>query len=129
MVMQPDIAAPGSDILAAWSPASSNQPGDYMIISGTSMACPHISGIVALLKVEHPDWSPAAIKSALVTTGNNIIGANRNPFKIFEKEIGHEWTGFALKPNHKTYLSPEATAANGRVGLAWLVFWTGWWVE
>ena len=78
--MQPDIAAPGVDILAAWSPASSarllsvaNQdespPLKFKIESGTSMSCPHISGIVALIKTIHPTWSPAAIKSALVTTG------------------------------------------------------------
>ncbi|XXG66926.1 hypothetical protein AAC387_Pa06g0384 [Persea americana] len=73
-ILKPDIAAPGSDILAAWSPASSDQPGEYMIKSGTSMAGPHISGIVALLKVVHPDWGPAAIKSALVTTAANIYG-------------------------------------------------------
>lgn len=67
---QPDIIAPGSNILAAWSPVASLYWSEkYAIISGTSMACPHISGIVALIKSVHPEWSPAAIKSALVTTG------------------------------------------------------------
>lgn len=79
--MQPDIAAPGVNILASWSPASSpvlidmtqnNVPSfNFKIESGTSMSCPHISGIVALLKAIHPTWSPAAIKSALVTTGEH----------------------------------------------------------
>lgn len=73
--MQPDIAAPGVNIIASWSPAQSqNQanPDIFQIESGTSMACPHISGIVALLKSIHPTWSPAAIKSALVTTGEKV---------------------------------------------------------
>lgn len=68
---QPDIAAPGVNILAA-----APQVGiykelglPYFFDSGTSMACPHVSGIVALLKSLHPDWSPAALKSALMTTG------------------------------------------------------------
>lgn len=62
--MQPDIVAPGMLILAA---VAGETP--YEFYSGTSMAAPHVSGIVALLKSLHPDWSPAAIKSAIVTTG------------------------------------------------------------
>ena len=66
---QPDIAAPGVNILAATSPISPFSFNGFDVLSGTSMATPHVSGIVALLKLAHPDWSPAAIKSALVTTG------------------------------------------------------------
>lgn len=71
--VQPDIAAPGVNILASWSPAQSplQSPDIFKIESGTSMSCPHMSGIVALLKAIHPTWSPAAIKSALVTTGES----------------------------------------------------------
>ncbi|XP_020092725.1 subtilisin-like protease SBT3.7 [Ananas comosus] len=62
-VIKPDIAAPGVNILAAFR-------NSYIFGSGTSMATPHVSGVVALLKSLHPDWSPAAIKSALVTTAS-----------------------------------------------------------
>ncbi|KAL6327331.1 hypothetical protein AAG906_018784 [Vitis piasezkii] len=55
-ILSPDIAAPGVNILAAWTEASSltGVPGDtrvvpYNIISGTSMACPHASGLLPTL--------------------------------------------------------------------------------
>lgn len=78
--MQPDLTAPGVDILAAWSEATTvtgspldNRVVPYNIISGTSMSCPHASGAAAYVKSFHPTWSPAAIKSALMTTGNGYI--------------------------------------------------------
>ncbi|KAK8955755.1 hypothetical protein KSP40_PGU021729 [Platanthera guangdongensis] len=68
-ILKPDVAAPGVDILAAWSPISKENPGaHYNIISGTSMACPHASGTAAYVKSFNPTWSSAAIKSALITT-------------------------------------------------------------
>lgn len=69
-LIQPDVAAPGVNILAAASPLNPLSDNGYAMLSGTSMATPHVSGIVALVKALHPDWSPAAIKSALITTGN-----------------------------------------------------------
>lgn len=60
-ILKPDIAAPGVNILAA-------VPGGYEIESGTSMSAPHVAGIAALLKSARPNWSPAAIKSAMLTT-------------------------------------------------------------
>jgi hypothetical protein len=62
-IIKPDIAAPGSNILAAMK-------DHYQLGTGTSMATPHVAGVVALLKALHPDWSPAAIKSAIVTTAS-----------------------------------------------------------
>ncbi|XP_052144509.1 subtilisin-like protease SBT3.3 [Oryza glaberrima] len=62
-ILKPDVAAPGVSILAA--------VGDsYKFMSGTSMACPHVSAVAALLKSVHPDWSPAMIKSAIITTAS-----------------------------------------------------------
>uniref|UniRef100_A0A453JLQ2 Uncharacterized protein n=1 Tax=Aegilops tauschii subsp. strangulata TaxID=200361 RepID=A0A453JLQ2_AEGTS len=89
-VLKPDIAAPGVYILAAAAQTGAYKSlgVSYVFDSGTSMACPHISGIVALLKSVHPDWSPAALKSALMTTAHTMdshgvpIEANGNRAKI-----------------------------------------------
>ena len=62
--LKPDVAAPGSSIL------SSSPEEDWSLLSGTSMASPHVAGAVALLRKRHPTWTPAQLKSALVTTGS-----------------------------------------------------------
>ncbi|XP_057491283.1 subtilisin-like protease SBT1.7 [Actinidia eriantha] len=74
-ILKPDLIAPGLNILAAFSPnvALSESLYDtrrekFNIISGTSMACPHVAGAASLLRARHPSWSPAAIRSALMTT-------------------------------------------------------------
>lgn len=82
-ILKPDVTAPGLNILAAWSEASSptkldgdNRVVKYNIMSGTSMSCPHVSATAVLLKSAHPDWSAAAIRSAIMTTAtaNNAEG-------------------------------------------------------
>lgn len=63
-LLQPDITGPGVNILAAWSPvattATAERSVNYNIISGTSMSCPHVSAVAAILKSYQPSWSPAA---------------------------------------------------------------------
>lgn len=75
--LKPDITAPGVSIIAAYTGAQgpTNLAFDtrrvkFNSLSGTSMSCPHIAGVVGLLKSMHPDWSPSAIKSAIMTTGD-----------------------------------------------------------
>ena len=74
--MQPDITVLGWNILATYSEAgaATEVSCDYRhvpfnILSGTSMSCLHIVGIAALLKTTNPNWSPATIKFAIMTTG------------------------------------------------------------
>ncbi|KAK7389673.1 hypothetical protein VNO78_24913 [Psophocarpus tetragonolobus] len=84
-ILKPDVIAPGVNILAGWT--GSVGPTDldidprrveFNIISGTSMSCPHASGIAALLRKAYPDWSPAAIKSAMMTTAYNVDNSGAN---------------------------------------------------
>ncbi|KAL6567334.1 hypothetical protein OROGR_001002 [Orobanche gracilis] len=102
-ILKPDITAPGINILAAWSEASSptklaedNRVVKYNILSGTSMSCPHIGAASALLKAMHPDWSSAAIRSALITSaglrnnkGNPITDASGSPADPLQFGSGH----------------------------------------
>ncbi|MFE2046956.1 S8 family serine peptidase [Streptomyces sp. NPDC059459] len=80
--LKPDLSAPGVDILAARSRLSEGS-GDYTSMSGTSMATPHVAGVAALLAEEHPDWSGARLKDALMSTSKRLgasayhLGAGR----------------------------------------------------
>ncbi|KAI9114132.1 hypothetical protein K1719_014782 [Acacia pycnantha] len=107
-ILKPDVTAPGQDIIAAFSPAASptNLDSDdrhfnFNALSGTSMACPHVAGITGLLKTRHPDWSPAMIKSAIMTTASIVDNTNR---PIEDEQDGqvatpfHYGTGY-VKPN------------------------------
>lgn len=76
-VLKPDMIAPGVNIIAAWpqnlGPSSlpeDSRRANFTVMSGTSMACPHVSGITALIHSAHPEWTPAAIKSAIMTTAD-----------------------------------------------------------
>jgi len=60
--VKPDVVAPGKDI------KSTRLGGGYTVYSGTSMACPHVSGTAALLLQMHPDWTPDEIRMALRNT-------------------------------------------------------------
>lgn len=65
--IKPDVAAPGVSILSAY------WDGTYQVLGGTSMAAPHVTGAAALLLELHPDWTPAQVKSALMSTASQTI--------------------------------------------------------
>jgi len=63
--IKPDVVAPGANIL-------STVPGGYQELQGTSMAAPHVTGAIALLKEAKPDWSNEQMIGALKTTAKPI---------------------------------------------------------
>ena len=82
-VMKPDMTAPGVDIIAGVSPDLTRAQQEDLIngtlvpdvafasYQGTSMSAPHVTGLAALLRQEHPSWTPAMIKSAMMTTATD----------------------------------------------------------
>ncbi|CAK9171825.1 unnamed protein product [Ilex paraguariensis] len=109
-ILKPDWTAPGVDIVAAWSLATTMTgiEGDtrvvpYNIISGTSMSCPHATGAAAYVKSFHPTWSPAAIKSALMTTATPLSSITNSDVE------------FAYGSGHINPLKAANPANNGTV--------------
>lgn len=70
--LKPDLAAPGGQILSATLPGTS--ASRFAVFDGTSMATPHVSGAAALLLQLHPGWTPAQVRSALVSTAGPAWG-------------------------------------------------------
>ncbi|KAG9148514.1 hypothetical protein Leryth_025575 [Lithospermum erythrorhizon] len=102
-IIKPDIAAPGVGILASWLAndkkiaLSDKEPPLFNIISGTSMACPHVSGIAGAIKSQNPSWGPSAVRSAIMTTAiqtNNLktrtmtnLGSVASPYDVGAGEV------------------------------------------
>ncbi|KAL6327075.1 hypothetical protein AAG906_013822 [Vitis piasezkii] len=96
-ILKPDIMAPGVAILAAMIPKTEagsvpigRKVSKFGIRSGTSMACPHVTGAAAFIKSVHPQWSSSMIRSALMTTA--IISNN------MRKDLTNS-TGFSANPH------------------------------
>ena len=88
-LLKPDISAPGVAILADGANAAGEE-GSYEFLSGTSMSSPHIAGLAALYLSAHPDWSPSEVKSAMMTTAYDLVGADGRPNRdVFAQGAGH----------------------------------------
>ncbi|KAF8396405.1 hypothetical protein HHK36_018024 [Tetracentron sinense] len=107
-IIKPDITAPGVNILAAWPASTLVDTNDinYNLMSGTSMSCPHASGIAGIIKSFHPSWNPSTIKSAMMTTatvldntgGPIVKDPNGSPATPFDYGSGHVNPIAALDP-------------------------------
>jgi hypothetical protein len=101
-ILKPDVTAPGVNIIAGFTPEPANAtPGEnFAYLSGTSMATPHVAGVAALLRQAHPEWSPAAIKSALITSARQDLQIQNSitPANPFDYGGGHIVPNDALQP-------------------------------
>jgi subtilisin family serine protease len=143
--IKPDVTAPGVQVLAGMTPQPdqtipTNGPSGnlYQAIAGTSMSSPHAAGVSALVKAVHPDWTPAEIKSALMTSsvqsvvkedgvtpatpfdmGAGSIRADRavNPTVVFNETFAN-FVAAGTDPLHRIDLnipSIDATTMTGEV--------------
>ncbi|MBC7723863.1 MAG: S8 family serine peptidase [Burkholderiaceae bacterium] len=104
-IIKPDITAPGVGILAAGANAAGGDP-TWHFFSGTSMSSPHIAGLAVLYLGEHPDATPAEIKSAMMTTAYNTVDTAGNAVTDpFTQGAGH------VDPTK--YFSPGLLYLNG----------------
>ena len=117
--VKPDVSAPGVAVLAAAPPASvvgalgtlENTP-QYAHLDGTSMATPHVAGVVALIKQAHPNWSPDIIRTVLINTSTNMRDQAGAP-----KADGHTTADSIIAQGGGLVDVPEAINAKALMGV------------
>nr|WP_253908447.1 S8 family serine peptidase [Arthrobacter sp. H41] len=96
-LLKPDVAAPGVNVLAGISPVKTGE--NFGFLSGTSMAAPQVAGLGALVLANNPVWSPAAVKSSLMTTAGDLVNEDSSTNEdLFATGAGHVNTAGLLTP-------------------------------
>ena len=122
--IKPDVTAPGVQVLAGMTPqpdqttADNGPPGNlYQAIAGTSMSSPHSAGVSALVKAAHPTWTPAEIKSALMTSSVQSVVKEDGvtPAGVFDMGAGRVQVDRAVNPTlvfNETYANMVAAGSD-----------------
>ena len=98
--IKPEVMAQGDNV------RSCKNGGGYMNLSGTSMACPHVAGAIALLRCAYPDATPDEIKSALYYTAKDLGPAgedNQYGNGIIDCVAAYHFLGQALAGDTKEF--------------------------
>lgn len=84
-VLKPDVAAPGVTITSAGNGSGAGRE----VMSGTSMATPHVAGIAALVKEAHPDWAPERVRQQIMNTAaHDVLTVGSNPIAYGPARVG-----------------------------------------
>ena len=106
-----DLIAPGKCIYSTYSTAKSTGTG-YAVLSGTSMASPHVAGAIALYKATNPAATPSEVKSALQAAGTLDWFTNTDPDATHERLLNV--ASFGAAPDFSLTASPaSATVKRG----------------
>lgn len=73
ILLKPDLTAPGDNILSSVGPLPNGTGNQSARYGGTSMAAPHVAGMVAILRQQFPSWTPQEIKALLMNTANRDL--------------------------------------------------------
>lgn len=68
--VKPDVVAPGVNVLSSIPHQYCSAPPCFAFFQGTSMATPHLAGSAAVVRQQHPAWSAADVRSAIVNTAD-----------------------------------------------------------
>jgi minor extracellular serine protease Vpr len=141
LMIKPDVSAPGTNIVAA-VPYEASSTG-YASLNGTSMAAPHAAGAAALLRQKFPEWTPAQVKSALMSTATNLSDLFSQSYRTIDQGAGFVNLSRAMSPSLSTapasisfgqLLPPELTAtreitvtagATYNVSVSWVRSYSG----
>ena len=74
--VKPDVVAPGVNVLSSIPHAFCAAPPCFAFFQGTSMATPHLAGSAAVVIQQHPTWSAADVRSAIVNTADQGVLRN-----------------------------------------------------
>lgn len=74
--VKPDVSAPGVNVLSSQPSHVCDEPPCWAFFQGTSMATPHLAGIAAVVRSQHPGWTAAEVRSAIVNTADQGVLQN-----------------------------------------------------
>jgi subtilisin family serine protease len=80
--IKPDVMAPGVNVVSSIPRSYCGGAPCFAFFNGTSMAAPHLAGSAAIVRQQHPTWSAAEVRSAIVNTADREAVKGLDNFSI-----------------------------------------------